>query len=517
MRRLTIAERLGVVALVPLLVCFLARWIDLPALEVGSLAVSGALIVDVAVVVLAAGLAALVARSLHEPIEEAGETIDAMVRAELDAAPGELSGRRTEIDRLLARVDQLSELLREQNRRDLAVIDADRRRQSDRRGNLTNMANQIENATECGMRAIVDGSLALRAKADVMRTAFEAVHVASDDTARVAESSRAMNHEATRFSEQIIEAIGAIAQQVGRGSVASRDAVARANTSREIINALAAAADDIGEIVGVINSIASQTNLLALNATIEAARAGPAGKGFAVVAMEVKSLANETGKSTEQIGAKIAEIQSRTRQVVSSLANVAEAIDQLSTVTDSIAAAMEQQRSAMEGFSANAHRTNAAVSDVAGRMVDIAKMVVTSTASASDVADVALDMQRTSEALRSEIPDIVRQALRADMRDYPRYDVDATGVVGTEGNGIDLRVFDISEGGARIAKVDGLAVGMDLMLTFRGLEPIAGKIVREAQDSFGLSFEPQKLKTEEVRRLIADDGDWVTEGRAQTG
>ncbi len=517
MRRLTIAERLGVVALVPLLVCFLARWIDLPALEVGSLAVSGALIVDVAAVVLAVGTAALVARSLHEPIEEAGETIDAMVRAELDAAPGELSGRRTEIDRLLARVDQLSELLREQNRRDLAVIDADRRRQSDRRGNLTNMANQIENATECGMRAIVDGSLALRAKADVMRTAFEAVHVASDDTARVAESSRAMNHEATRFSEQIIEAIGAIAQQVGRGSVASRDAVARANTSREIINALAAAADDIGEIVGVINSIASQTNLLALNATIEAARAGPAGKGFAVVAMEVKSLANETGKSTEQIGAKIAEIQSRTRQVVSSLANVAEAIDQLSTVTDSIAAAMEQQRSAMEGFSANAHRTNAAVSDVAGRMVDIAKMVVTSTASASDVADVALDMQRTSEALRSEIPDIVRQALRADMRDYPRYDVDATGVVGTEGNGIDLRVFDISEGGARIAKVDGLAVGMDLMLTFRGLEPIAGKIVREAQDSFGLSFEPQKLKTEEVRRLIADDGDWVTEGRAQTG
>jgi methyl-accepting chemotaxis protein len=517
MRRWTIAERLSVVALVPLLACFLAQWIDLPAFQVGGLAVSVTAAADVAVVVLAAGLAALVARSLREPIEEAGETIDAMVRAELDAAPGELSGRRTEIDRLLARVDQLSELLREQNRRDLAVIDADRKRQSDRRANLTNMANQIENATECGMRAIVDGSLALRAKADGMRTAFEAVHVASDDTARVAESSRAMNHEATRFSEQIIEAIGAIAQQVGRGSVASRDAVARANTSREIINALAAAADDIGEIVGVINSIASQTNLLALNATIEAARAGPAGKGFAVVAMEVKSLANETGKSTEQIGAKIAEIQSRTRQVVSSLANVAEAIDQLSTVTVSIAAAMEQQRAAMEGFSANVHRTNAAVSDVAGRMVDIAKMVVTSTASASDVADVALDMQRTSEALRGEIPDIVRQALRADMRDYPRYDIDATGVVGTEGNGIDLRVFDISEGGARIAKVDGLAVGMDLRLTFRGLEPIAGKIVREAQDSFGLSFEPQKLKTEEVRRLIADDGDWVTEGRAQTG
>jgi methyl-accepting chemotaxis protein len=216
----------------------------------------------------------------------------------------------------------------------------------------------------------------------------------------------------------------------------------------------------------------------------------------------VKSLASETGKSTEQIGGKIAEIQSRTRQVVGSLANVAEAIDQLSTVSQSIAAIMQQQRTAIEGFSASTQTTNAAVSDVASRMTDIATMVFRSTASASDVASVATEMQSTSEMLRKEIPHIVRKALRADLREYPRYDIETHADLEANGCRANVRVFDVSESGARIAKVDGLAVGTRLVLTFPGLHPVQGMIVRITEDGFGLGFEPQKLKTEEVRRLI---------------
>jgi methyl-accepting chemotaxis protein len=337
-----------------------------------------------------------------------------------------------------------------------------------------------------------------------MRTTLETVRAASDETTRAAESSRTLNCEASGFSDRFITAIGAIAEQAGRGSAASRDAVRRANNAREIINALAVAADDIGEIVGVISSIAAQTNLLALNATIEAARAGAAGRGFAVVAAEVKSLANETGKSTEQIGAKISEIQSRTHQVVVSLADVADAIDQLSTVTDSISEAMQNQRTAMQGFSANVRRTDAAVAEVAGRMAEIASMVIRSTAGASVVADVAVDMQRTSEAMRSEIPNIVRKALRADLREHPRYDIDAKANLGAVGASINIRVLDISESGARIAKIQGIELGTTLTLTFPGLHPVAGKIIRAAEDGFGVAFEPQKLKTEEVRRVIAE-------------
>jgi methyl-accepting chemotaxis protein len=505
MQRLTIAERLVAVAVLPLFAFFATHSISavLPLPDAGISVTLAPYAGALAALVLAVAAALLVSRSLSGPLAQAYETIDAIARAsEFDVPQFRGDRRRTEIDRLLAGIDRLAEIVGEQHRRDLVLIDVDRKRQSSRRTNLSNMASELGHATETGMCSIAEGSFALRAKADDMRTALEAVRQASDETARAAERSRTMNHEATRFSEQIMVAIGAIAEQVGRGSIASRDAVQRAHAAREIINALAAAADDIGEIIGVINSVADQTNLLALNATIEAARAGIAGRGFAVVASEVKSLASETGKSTEQIGSRIGEIQARTRQVVASLGNMAEAIDQLSGVTDAIAATMQQQRAAMEGFSNNAHTTNAAVSDVAGRMSDIVKMVVRSTADASEVAAVAMGMQRISETLRSEIPEIVRKALRADLREYPRYDIDALAQLESGSRSAEVRVLDISEGGARIAAVQGLAVGTKVVLTFRGLHPVHGRIVRLAEDGFGVCFEPQKLKMEEVRRLI---------------
>ena len=150
------------------------------------------------------------------------------------------------------------------------------------------------------------------------------------ETAKAADHSRAMNEDATRLSDEVIAAIDAIAAKVREGSDIGRTAVERAANSRQTIGALAKAAKDIGDIVGVITAIAEQTNLLALNATIEAARAGEAGRGFAVVATEVKTLATQTGKATGEIGAKIAEIQSTTGQAVASIGAIAEAIDELS-------------------------------------------------------------------------------------------------------------------------------------------------------------------------------------------
>ena len=189
-----------------------------------------------------------------------------------------------------------------------------------------------------------------------MIAALEAVRAAFDETARAAEGSRAMSEAAGLLSDQVIRAVMEISEQMRRGNRLGREAVERANASRATIDALTKAADQIGDIVTVINQIAEQTNLLALNATIEAARAGEAGRGFSVVASEVKTLATQTGQSTEQIGAKVGEIQSTTREVVASLAGVAEIIDQLSGVTEQVSAAIEQQRGASENFAIERQR-----------------------------------------------------------------------------------------------------------------------------------------------------------------
>ena len=380
--------------------------------------------------------------------------------------------------------------------------DLDRTWQASRRVNLSNLARQVEVATEGGIQPIVDGASTLQLKAEDMLAALEAVRAAFDETARAAEGSRAMNQAAGQLSDQVMQAIAEISEQVRRGSGLGREAVVRANASRATIDALAKAANQIGDIVTVINQIAAQTNLLALNATIEAARAGEAGRGFSVVASEVKTLATQTGQSTERIGAKVAEIQSTTREVVASLSGVAEAIDQLSGVTQSVSAAIEQQRAATENFAVSARETSAAVSDVAGRMAGIADMVERSRATAQDVSAVAAEMQATSQTLCREIPDIVRKAVKADLREFPRYEVNLLARLEHDGQIADVAVHDISEGGARIDVADNLAVGDQVALTFPGMKAIAGKIVRNGGDNFGVCFTPSRLRPEELRDLV---------------
>jgi aerotaxis receptor len=504
MHRLTIAERLAVLAPVPFLAYLGAQWLGAgdPWPWLGAFAASGPAIFTVAMAALAVGMSYWIGRSLARPLVDSCDAIDALARAELDPSLATADAPRMEVERLLAEIDQLADLLRDQNRRDLMLIDLERKRQANRRENLKNMARELEDATEFGMHTILDASTMLKDRSEQMRAALDTVRTASDETARAAESSRSMNAQATQFSEQIIAAIAEIADQVERGSAMSREAVERAAHSRDIMNALTSAADDIGEIVSVIDTIANQTNLLALNATIEAARAGDAGKGFAVVASEVKTLATETGKSTGQIGGRIAEIQSRTRQVVASLGGVANAIDQLSAVTGSISAAMDQQRAAIQGFSMRTRETSGAVTDVAGRMAHIAELVDRSTAHAAAVAEVATQVQHTTESLRVAIPDIARRATRAEMREFPRYEVDFKARVDVNGRSVVARVRDISESGIRIEKLPELTVGAPVVVTIEGFHPVNGRVLRAHEQTVGICFEPQRLKTDEVRRLI---------------
>ena len=503
MRQLSIGARMAAVALPPLAVLGAVPLFSasLPPILGGVGPIAVHLAVTLAAAGASAAIALAVALSINGPLAEATDTLDAITHAELAAAP-DLPLQRNELARLLAAADRLAEIVGERQRRDLIHSDLDRNWQALRRGNLSNLARDVETATEAGFRPIVDGAAALQAKAGHILSGLDTVREAFAEAARAAESSQAVNHAAGQLSEQVAKAIADISEQVARGSGIGREAVARANASRATIDALAKAADQIGGIVTVINEIAAQTNLLALNATIEAARAGEAGRGFSVVASEVKTLATQTGQSTERIGAKVAEIQSTTREVVSALAGVAEAIEQLSGVNQSMSAAIEQQRVATESFASGARETNGLVSDVAGRLTSILAMMEDSRATAAGVSTVASDMQFASQSLCLEIPDLVRRAVRADLREFPRYEVGLTARLQRGDRVRDVTIQDLSEGGARIEKIDGFAVGDAISVTFPGTDAIAGEIVRDGGDNLGLQFKPSRLRLEELRSLV---------------
>jgi hypothetical protein len=135
-------------------------------------------------------------------------------------------------------------------------------------------------------------------------------------------------------------------------------------------------------------------------------------------------------------------------------------------------------------------------------MAGIAAMVERSRATAQDVSAVASQMQATSLTLCGEIPDIVRKAVKADLREFPRYEVSLIARLEHNGEVADVAVRDISEGGARIEHARTLAVGAEVTLTFPGMKAIAGKIVRDGGDNCGVCFTPSRLRVEELRDLV---------------
>jgi methyl-accepting chemotaxis protein len=208
----------------------------------------------------------------------------------------------------------------------------------------------------------------------------------------VATAARELGASVNAISTELTDATGI----VQRASVMASDA----NTT---IVALASAAQRIDEVVAFIRTIAGQTNLLALNATIEAARAGEAGRGFAVVAAEVKSLAVQTAKATEDISSQIAEVQTATKQAVDTVGGIADIMGAIDGLTSKISAAVNQQDIAATEISQNIRQAAAGSDDVARSVAGTADAIAETNRSADAVLTTANDLSRQAAELRSSV------------------------------------------------------------------------------------------------------------------
>ena len=204
-------------------------------------------------------------------------------------------------------------------------------------------------------------------------------------------------------TEELSTSIAEISRQTAQSTGSAAEAVAKAEQTDGVINGLAVASDKIGEIVTLINGIAAQTNLLALNATIEAARAGEAGKGFAVVAGEVKHLANQTAKATEEIGAQVSQIQAMTQQAVDGVRAIGTVIKEMSGITTGIASAVEEQGSATKEIARNVSEVSGAARTITAGTSGLADMVAQSNAAAGEVRTATESMAAQTETLRTEV------------------------------------------------------------------------------------------------------------------
>jgi methyl-accepting chemotaxis protein len=241
--------------------------------------------------------------------------------------------------------------------------------------------------------------------ANSMKTAVERASSRSSAVAASAEEVSVNVKTVANAAEELAKSIEEISRKVEQSAAIASHAVAQAESANSTIHGMTEAASKIGQILKLINDVAGQTNLLALNATIEAARAGDAGKGFAVVAAEVKSLANQTAKATEEIASHVAAIQGVTTQAVAAITDIRNIIGEMSTIATGISSAVAQQTITTHEIARNVHGAATGTAEMSANITSVAKAFGEARTASMQMSTIAGQLAQSVEALLTQMKD----------------------------------------------------------------------------------------------------------------
>ena len=442
-------------------------------------------------VVIGAVLAWLIGRGVSRPVIRMTDAMHALAKGELQVEIPALD-RKDEIGRMAQAM-----LIFRGNAQEARRLEGEAERvraAKDRRQAAMDQHTQDFGTSASGVMGTLVGSAEnMRKTATEMTQAAQRTRDTAAETAQNAATSAQNLAAVAAAAEQMSASIHEISEQVTRVTHAARDAVDRATVTDTKVGGMASAAERVGDVIRLISDIAGQTNLLALNATIEAARAGEAGKGFAVVAGEVKALAAQTAKATDEISTQIAAIRGATGEAVEAVQEVRSAIAQVNEVAAAISAAVEEQSATTREIAASVQTVTTVTQASTQAMQDVSSVSDDTEAASQSVLNHADEVGRTADVLRSELTMFLEAMAKTDEEDRRRYErIDGGGVQTTlrvaGQNDMRLAIMNISRGGLAVQTDWFAPAGTEVQLELPGTGPVAARTVRTQNGILVLTF-----------------------------